>query len=87
MLTASFLSSLRHNSVRNVSYMLALIGMIVQLAAAAAWWGIFRQPETEPTAGRLQQATSRANLAAIATMGAFGLCAVAAILAILSWLL
>jgi hypothetical protein len=72
--------------VRNISYILAFMGVLMQLAAAAAWWNIFRQPEPAPTAGRLQRATGRANLAAIAAMGAFGLCAVAAILAIISWM-
>lgn len=72
--------------MRNASYMLALIGMLIQLAAAAAWWNIFRQPVAKPAAGRLEYNTRSANLAAVASVTAFGICAVAAIFAIVGWL-
>ena len=73
--------------MRNVSYMLAFIGMFVQLGATAAWWNIFRQPIPAPSAGRLKQDTRRANSAAIATVAAFGLSVVAAFLAIVGWII
>ena len=72
--------------MRDASYILALIGMFILLAAGAAWWDIFRQPETVPSSGRVQLDTRRANLAAIATVAALGLSVVAAFLAIVSWM-
>jgi hypothetical protein len=72
--------------MRDASYMVALIGAFVLLAAVAAWWNILRQPKLEPIAGRLELDSRGANSAAIATVVAFGLSAVAAILAIIGWL-
>jgi len=71
--------------MRDASYVIALISSLVLLAAIAAWWKILRQPQLVPAAGRLELDT-RANSAAIATLAAFGLSAVAAILAIIGWL-
>lgn len=72
--------------MRDAGYLLALIGTFVLLAAVAAWWKIFRQPETQPTAQRLEQDIRGVNSAAIATFLALALSAVAAILAVLAWL-
>jgi uncharacterized membrane protein len=72
--------------MRDASYIVALMGSFVLLAAIAAWWNILRQPQLDPAAGYLDQDTSRTNSAAIATEVAFGLSAVAAILAIIGWL-
>lgn len=72
--------------MRNASYMLALLSAFVLMAAGSAWWGIFRQPVMEPTAGRIKHDNRRANSAAIATMAAFGLSLVAAILAVGGWI-
>jgi len=71
--------------MRDASYVIALIGSLVLLVAIAAWWKILRQPQLVPAAGRLELDT-RANSAAIAVLAAFGLSAVAAILAIMGWL-
>lgn len=79
-------SSPSFDKMRDASYILALIGMFVLLAAGAAWWDIFRQPQTVPSTGRLQLHPRRANVAAIATVAAFGLSVVAAFLAIVSWM-
>jgi uncharacterized iron-regulated membrane protein len=68
------------------SYMVALIGALVLLAAVAAWWKIFRQPRRAPSPRRLAQDNRSANAAAIAMAVAFGLCALAAILAIIDWI-
>jgi hypothetical protein len=69
--------------MQGTSYIIALIGALVLLASGAIWWNVFFQPEPELAAGRLEQYARRANWAAIATMAAFGLSAVAAILAII----
>lgn len=80
---ASLLSSFK---VRDASYMFALLGALVLLGAARAWWNIGRQPEAQLAAGRLEQNSRTANSAAIAIFMAFGLSVVAAILAIGGWL-
>ena len=72
--------------MHSASYMVALIGALVLLAAAAAWWKIFRQPRTAPSARRLAENDRLANSAAIAIAAAFGISAVAAILAIIRWI-
>ena len=71
--------------MRDASYIVALIGTFVLLAAVAAWWNILRHPQLVPATGRLEL-DSRANSAAIATLAALGISAVAAILAIIGWL-
>lgn len=71
--------------MQEVSYLIALVGTLVLLASGAGWWNIFRQPQLQPVAGRLEQDT-RENTAAIALVVAFGLSLVAAILAIFAWM-
>lgn len=71
--------------MQEFSYLIALVGTLVLLASGAAWWNVFRQPQLQPVAGRLEQDT-RENTAAIALVVAFGLSLVAAILAIFAWM-
>jgi predicted lysophospholipase L1 biosynthesis ABC-type transport system permease subunit len=71
--------------MQEVSYIIALIGMVALLASGAAWWNVFRQPQLQSAAWRLEQDT-RENTAAIALVAAFGLSLVAAILAIFAWM-
>jgi len=71
--------------MREASYMVALIGTFVLLAAVAAWWNILRHPQSVPAIGRLEL-DARANSAAIAIFAALGISAVAAIMAIIGWL-
>ena len=72
--------------MQEVSYLFALIGTIALLASGAAWWNVFRQPELQPVAGRLERDARDANSAAIALVAAFGFSMVAAILAIFAWI-
>lgn len=71
--------------MQEISYVIALVGTLMLLASAAAWWNVFRQSQLQPAAGRLEQDT-RENTAAIALVAAFGLSLVAAILAIFAWM-
>ncbi len=49
------------------SYVVAFLGALVLLAAAAAWWKVVREPEDEPTAGRVGLHSHRVKSAAMAT--------------------
>ena len=71
--------------MHHASYIFALIGSLFLLAAGALWSNIGQQ-ELEPAIGRIGQHTRRANWAAIATVAAFGLCVMAAVLAIIEWM-
>ena len=69
--------------MQNISYIITLLGALVLLASGAAWWSALRHRDLAPISGRFEQDTRRANSAAIATVAAFGLSAVAAILAMM----
>jgi hypothetical protein len=71
--------------MHQASYIFAFIGSLFLLAAGGLWSNI-GQPELEPAIGRIGQHTRRANWAAIATVAAFGLCVMAAVLAIIEWM-
>lgn len=68
--------------MQNISFIIALIGTLVFLYSVAAWWKILPRHRLQPIAGRFEQNTRGANSAAIALVAAFGLCLMAAILAI-----
>lgn len=70
-------------NMRDASYVVAVISAIALLAAFAAWWNVLRQPARVPIAGLPGQDNRRESSAAIATLAAFGLSLMAAILAIL----
>jgi hypothetical protein len=72
--------------VKEVSYIIALAGTLTLLVSGAAWWNVFRRPQLQPVAGRLEQDTRGANSAAVALVAAFGLSLVAAILAMFAWM-
>ena len=55
------------------------------IAAAAAWWKVVKEPEQEPTAGRIGVDSRRVKAAARITAVAFVLSGVAAIIAVLDW--
>jgi hypothetical protein len=80
-----YVSYYRIIKVKEVSYIIALIGTLALLFSGAARWNVFRRPRLQPVAGRLEQ-DSRENMAAIALMAAFGISLVAAILAIFAWM-
>ena len=67
-----------------LSYIITFIGVLVLLVSGAAWWNASRQPNLTNVAGHVEHNNGRANLAAIATVAAFGLSLAAAILAIIS---
>lgn len=72
--------------MKEVSYIIALVGTLTLLVSGAAWWNVFRRPQLQPVAGRLEQDTRGANSAAVALVAAFGLSLVAAIVAIFAWM-
>ena len=71
--------------MREISYVVALLGALFLLAAAAAWWKVVREPEPEATKGRVGVDSRRVKAAATATAIAFGLCGVAAIIGVVDW--
>jgi hypothetical protein len=72
--------------MREAAYIAAFFAGLFLLVAAAAWWRVVREPEQEPTAGRIEIDSRRVRSAAMATAIAFGLSAVAAIAAVLDWI-
>jgi uncharacterized iron-regulated membrane protein len=70
--------------MQNISYIITFIAILVLLVSGAVWWNASRQPKLTNGAGPLEQDSGRANLAAIATVAAFGLSLAAAILAMIS---
>ena len=68
--------------MRNVSYLVALIGGLFLVAAAVAGWRILRKPDEEPPTEKNKR---RANFAGILIGVALLLSAVAAIVAVLGW--
>ena len=73
--------------MRDASYMVAFFGALILLAAAGAWWMIFRHPDKRPVGRGEPRApeSRRVKAAAIASVIAFGVCAVAAVLAVVGW--
>lgn len=69
-------------TMRDVSYILALFGLLFLGVAVLAWWRIIRKPdETPPTA----QNSRRSRSAAMVIVIAFLVCAVAALAAVIGW--
>lgn len=73
--------------MREISLVFAFFGAILFLVAAAAWWKVASEPEEEATEGRVALDSRRVKSAAKATSYAFALSGVAAILAVIDWVL
>ena len=73
------------SGMRGLGNLVALCGAIFLMAAAVAWWKVVREPEQEPTAGRLGVDSKRVKAAARITAVAFLLSGLAAIIAVLDW--
>ena len=73
--------------MRELSYIVALLGGLVLLVAAAAWWRVVREPEQESTEGRVGLDSNRVKAAARMTAAAFALSGIAAILAVVGWII
>ena len=71
--------------MRAISYALALCAALFFLAAAAAWWRIYRDPRDDLTVGGVD--SKRLKAAARLTAVTFGLSGIAAILAVSDWFL
>lgn len=71
--------------MRELSYIVALLGGLVLLAAAAAWWKVVSEPETESKEGRDGLDSKRVKAAARITAAAFALSGIAAIVAVVDW--
>jgi hypothetical protein len=72
--------------MREVSYVIALLGALVLLAAAAAWWRVYtRASEAEARAAGID--TRLFGWAAMLTSIAFAVSGLAAVLAVVSWFL
>lgn len=65
--------------MREVSYVVALFGVLFLALAVAAWWRILHKPDQEPPT---EKNARRSDSAAMIVVIAFGLCAVAALVAI-----
>jgi hypothetical protein len=74
-------------AMRDASYIVAFFGGLFLIAAAAAWWRIVREHEKRSSSAQIVLDFRRLKSASIATVIAFGLCGVAAILAVLGWFL
>lgn len=61
---------------------LAFLGALILSAAAVAWWKVVRFPAKGPEDGRRQLDVHRIEVAARTTAIAFGLCAAAAMVAL-----
>ena len=73
--------------MRDISYVVAFFAALFLFTAAAAWWKIYRDPKDDLTVGGTQLDPKRMRSAARITAGAFGLCGLAAFLAVLDWFL
>ncbi len=72
--------------MREISYLVALVGALFLIAAAAVWWRVY----TEASEARSREAgidTRLLRSAAMLTSAAFGITGLAAILAVVSWFL
>ena len=68
-----------------VVHIVAFFGALALSAAAVAWWKVVRFPTKGPEAERQGLDSRRIETAALTSAIAFGLCAVAALLAIVRW--
>lgn len=69
-------------AILQVTYIVSFFGTMFLLVAASAWWTIVRTPEkTEVAPGHSLLNSSRVRSGATATVIAFCLCGIAAILA------
>ena len=68
--------------MRNVSYLVALFGVLFLGAAAVAWGRIARRPDEEPPT---KKDNNRSNFAAMVILVALLLSAVAAVIGVLGW--
>ena len=73
--------------MRILSYIVALCGALFLIAAAAAWWKVVNEPEEEPTKGRVGVDSRRVKAAARITAIAFVLSGLAAIIAVLDFMI
>ncbi|HEX2802492.1 MAG TPA: hypothetical protein VHN55_00695 [Sphingomicrobium sp.] len=69
--------------MRDTSFLLALCGMVFLAVAALAWFRIIRKPDEQPPTKKDDR---RSELAAKVVVVAFGLSAVAAVIAIAGWI-
>jgi uncharacterized iron-regulated membrane protein len=68
--------------MREVSYLVALGGVLFLVVAALAWWRIYLKPAQKPPT---EKDSKRANSAAMFIVIAFGLSALAAVIATFRW--
>jgi hypothetical protein len=73
--------------MRALSNIVALCGALFLIAAAVAWWKVVTEPEHEPTAGRVGVDSRRVKAAARITAAAFLFSGLAAIIAVLDWII
>ena len=69
--------------MRDTSFILSLFAGVLLIVAAVAWFRIIRKPDRVPPT---QKNVKRGNRAAIAIVLAFGVSAVAALVAIIGWI-
>jgi hypothetical protein len=68
--------------MRNISYLIAISGILFLVVAAVAWRRIVREPAEEPPT---KKDNKRSNIAARLVLVALVLSAVAAVVAVLGW--
>lgn len=66
-----------------ITSLLTFFGALLLFAAAIAWWKVVRFPDKGPEKGREELDRRRIETAARTTAIAFGLCAAAALLAVM----
>ena len=73
--------------MRDISYVVAFFAALFLFTAAAAWWKIYQDPKDDLTVGGAELDAKRMRSAARLTAAAFGMCGLAAFLAVLDWFL
>ena len=71
--------------MRDISYILAILGVLALFASAVSWKEAVGEPGLVPTLGRIDLYSRGVRSAAVATIVAFGLGSAAAVVAILGW--
>jgi hypothetical protein len=71
--------------MRDASYIVALFGVVILLAAIGFGWKLVRAPRVRSSSAAVGRDDRRTNAAGIALAIALGLSVVAATLAILGW--
>ena len=71
--------------MRDLSFMVAFLGGLFLLAAANAWWKIYRKPRGDLTDAMDTPASPRLKSAGFLTAVALGLSGLAAILGVVGW--